>query len=96
MDADNEENISTFRIDTDQSAFDEEYAEKDYENQHEWHPLFYSKDFWKEHPDKVVDAYRLPDQKLKSLASKAVMLRQMFYKRAEEVDNSNQFNMLDG
>jgi len=96
MDADQEEDISTFGIDTDQTAFDEEYADKAYENQNEWHPLFYSKDFWKEHPDKVVDAYRLQERTLKSLAKKAVILRQMFYKRAEGVDDSNQFNMLDG
>jgi len=65
MDSDNEEDISTFKIDTDQSAFDEEYAEKDYENQNEWHPLFYSKDFWNEHPNKAINAYRLQDQTLK-------------------------------
>jgi len=33
MDADQEEDISTFGIDTDQTAFDEEYADKAYENQ---------------------------------------------------------------
>jgi len=96
MDSDQEGDISTFGIDADQSAFDEEYAEKPYENQKEWRPLFYSKDFWKEHHEKGTDAYRLHDQTLKSLASAAVVTRRMFYKRAEEVDGANQHSMLAG
>jgi len=75
MDSDQEGDISTFGIDIDQSAFDEEYAGNPYEDKKEWHPLFFSKDFWNNHPDKRVGAYQLQEKTLKSLAKKASMTR---------------------
>lgn len=74
-DQDKDASLETFELDLDKIDQEEDYEPKIRKTKKEWKALFYSKDFWRENPDKELASYKLPDRSLRSLAKKAINLR---------------------
>ena len=90
-----EVDVGSFEIDEDLLEIDEEPGEQPEKGKEPWKPLFHSKDFWKDHPNKQLDHYVLEPDQLFKLATKSCQHRQMFLDRAEAIDIENGDFLLD-